>query len=92
VLDAREIERGNEPVGDVVLDAVPFAALVLLAVLCVKPADAAVPLRQRKALAAAGLTFCKCHGAFSMCHREWEHARRVTSARVRSRIRRQKVR
>src|SRR5262245_3901388 len=69
VLDAREIECGNEPVGDVDLDAPPFAALVLLAVLGGKPAVAAVPPQQRIALASAGLPLCECHGAFSMCHR-----------------------
>src|SRR5262249_26452493 len=82
VLGAREIQRGNEPVGDVVLDAVPFAALVLLAVLGVESADAAVPLRHRKALAAAGLTFCKSHGSPLHVTDEWD-ARGVTAARVR---------
>src|SRR5262249_39141189 len=69
VLGAGEIERGNESVGDVVFNALPFAVLLLLAVLGVESADAAVPLQQRKALASAGLPFCKCLGAFSMSHR-----------------------
>src|SRR5262249_8662179 len=80
VLGACQIQRGNETVGDVVLDAVPFAALVLLAVLGIEPADAAVPLRHRKALAAAGLTFCKSHGSPLHVTDEWDARVRFVAA------------